>query len=514
VFLIKAEIVDPEDTLLGSQALVASRVISSMREIGILYIKPTSDRNPSWLSFFDGALRGVPDVHNASAAAVFLLRSRGRIFALTFGYGRSLLKPGTWEEDFGLRVTLNAVDPQRIRSIDRVKFDAISQHSQIQASRYANILEFGLDVEQDLLRAVTGKPRDVTLASQLTGKDALKVDASLDLSSLPELLSRFWDIFNETTYRDHFQWVDQVGEIRDSAQLDQLNAQLIEKINRLEFEGLWLAIPDRVDWEGIAGFRYRRSAQGSIYPDIHFRSFLEEQGEGFVATIDILRNRKRVYLVSYESDAIVTTWPLYRCIYCEINSGDRTFLLNNGKWYRVRSDFLELVNSSFTETLRNDLGFPEFSHESETAYNRSVAESQPEDFFLMDQNFITPVGRDRIEFCDLYSRSKQIIHVKKYRGSATLSHLFAQGVVSGELFCALSDFRESVNQYLSEPFRVANSTARPASDEFEVVFGIISKSRAPLTLPFFSRVNLRNAAQRLTAFGYKVSVAKIQDATP
>ncbi len=190
IFLIKAEIANPEDALLGPEALVASRVISSLREIGILYIKPTSDRNPSWLSFFDGALRGVPDIHNASAAAVFLLRSRGRIFALTFGYGRSLLKPGTWEEDFGLRVTLNAVDPQRIRSIDRVKFDAISQHSQIQASRYANILEFGLDVEQDLLRAVTGKPRDITLASQLTGKDALKVDASLDLSSLPDLLSR------------------------------------------------------------------------------------------------------------------------------------------------------------------------------------------------------------------------------------------------------------------------------------------------------------------------------------
>ena len=127
---------------------------------------------------------------------------------MSFGYGKSLLRPGTWEEDFGLRVTLNAVDPSRIRSIDRVKFDAISQHSQIQASREANIIEFGLDVEQDILRAVTGKPRDAALATQLTGKDALKADVRLVLSDIPSYLVRLGEIFVQNTYKEHFSWVD------------------------------------------------------------------------------------------------------------------------------------------------------------------------------------------------------------------------------------------------------------------------------------------------------------------
>src|SRR2546425_782967 len=126
---------------------------------------------PCSLSLFEGALDlNAADLHNASSAAVLIVTVSEKTFVLTFGYGRSLLRPGVWEEDFGLRVTLNAVDPLRIRSVDRFKFDAISQHSQIQASRDANIVEFGLDVEQDLLRAVTGKPRDPTLANQLTGK--------------------------------------------------------------------------------------------------------------------------------------------------------------------------------------------------------------------------------------------------------------------------------------------------------------------------------------------------------
>ncbi len=41
-------------------------------------------------------------------------------------------------------------------------------------------------------------------------------------------------------------------------------------------------------------------------------------------------------------------------------------------------------------------------------------------------------GYSRIEFCDLFSKSKQMIHVKRYGGSSVLSHLFNQGLVSGE----------------------------------------------------------------------------------
>src|SRR5258705_2508293 len=72
-----------------------------------------------------------------------------RTFACAFGYGRTLLNPGTFEEHFGLKVTLNCVDPSKVHSIDRTTLDTISRHSQIQASHLAPIGKFGLDVEQD-----------------------------------------------------------------------------------------------------------------------------------------------------------------------------------------------------------------------------------------------------------------------------------------------------------------------------------------------------------------------------
>jgi uncharacterized protein (TIGR04141 family) len=50
-----------------------------------------------------------------------------------------------------------------------------------------------------------------------------------------------------------------------------------------------------------------------------------------------------------------------------------------------------------------------------------------------------------IEFCDLYSAAKQIIHVQRYGASSTLSHLFSKGLVSGTLFARDADFRRHVD---------------------------------------------------------------------
>ena len=44
---------------------------------------------------------------------------------------------------------------------------------------------------------------------------------------------------------------------------------------------------------------------------------------------------------------------------------------------------------------------------------------------------------------------------------------------------------------------------------FEVVYAIVSQSQKDLWLPFFSRVNLRQASKELGRLGFRVSLAKI-----
>lgn len=125
----------------------------------------------------------------------------------------------------------------------------------------------------------------------------------------------------------------------------------------------------------------------------------------------------------------------------------------------------------------------------------------------MDRNLTYHGGS--IEFCDLFSREKELIHVKQYGGSATLSHLFYQGVVSAEFFQMDSKYRKLIKQKLPAPFQKLVSEARPKPQEYHVVYAVISASDKEFTMPFFSRVGIRHAIRRLEGFGYGVSLAKI-----
>jgi len=153
---------------------------------------------------------------------------------------------------------------------------------------------------------------------------------------------------------------------------------------------------------------------------------------------------------------------------------------------------------------------PDYKDKSEGEYNIRVAAENADDFALMDDVHIQCGGQyDKVEFCDLFGKSKTIVHVKRYAGaSAPLSHLFAQAVVSGSLFRRDPQFRADVNELLPEPFRPVIDEPQP--EQYEIVIAVVSKSQRALVLPFFSRINLTNARTRLLDLGYRVSLKKIQ----
>jgi uncharacterized protein (TIGR04141 family) len=87
--------------------------------------------------------------------------------------------------------------------------------------------------------------------------------------------------------------------------------------------------------------------------------------------------------------------------------------------------------------------------------------------------------------------------------------LFAQGLNSGQLFQLDQGFRQAVDPHLPPGFQGRFIENRPADKELQVIFAIVSKSLKPLNLPFFAKLSLRHAAQRLEIYGYRVALAKI-----
>lgn len=492
--------------------LAKCRVKVNRRALGVLYVKPSHETVPEWLSFLDLTVDDLSArLVNASTAAVLLVRASKRLFALTFGHGRTLLQPDVVEENFGLRITLNSVDPNKIRTVDRLTFDAISQHTRIQASREASIGEFGLDVEQDLLRAVTGRPTNSSLGTRLTGKDALHANAPVTLSTLRKLLSLYLEESEKQTYKENFPWVDQLNEVGNKQLQAQLDTILLSHIQNAEYDRLWLSVPDIIDWSSLTGFKYHDSSRAPLHDDLHIKDFVDELRD--ITTLDVaaLKRAHFVHAIDANTNTTVERWPVYRCLYTELQHRNQTYFLNGGKWYRVEQDFLTRVNQSIANIGDEGVTLPAFHDNSEGEYNDRIA-AQDTHFALMDKRLIQSRGiANRVEFCDLYADDKKMIHVKRYAASAPLSHLFAQGLVSGELFARDEEFRQAVTNELPTHFRATISNPRP--QEYAVVYGVISKSQRPLELPFFSRINLRNAHRRLTGLGYRVGLTKIPTAT-
>jgi uncharacterized protein (TIGR04141 family) len=103
-----------------------------------------------------------------------------RWFAISFGGGYQKLEPGAIEHDFGLRVVINTVDHNKLRSADVRTPDDNSTTTRTQASRHSSQEVFEIDPERDLVRGLEGAPCDPGLRRvRIFGqRDKLKADRS------------------------------------------------------------------------------------------------------------------------------------------------------------------------------------------------------------------------------------------------------------------------------------------------------------------------------------------------
>ena len=476
--------------------------------LGTLYVRNMQEHPPSWVELFadltDDSLLGFV----RSTSALYITEAGGRLFALAFGHGRHILKPGAFEERFGLLVVINTLESDQLRSIDKRTFDTVDQNVRAQVSQRSPATEFGVDIEKDLIRGITGQPSDPALGVRMTGSDSLVVSVDTTIPTLGGLLESYLKAFESDAYLDGFAWIDQIHQVGDKTPLkEELDEKLLERMAEAQASGghangLWLAIPDVVDYAGIHRFRFTGSS--NTHNDLHLPGFIRALDEGAEISVDLLK-KKQAFAVDVDGHEVGDKWPVYRCIHFEVEMEEKTYLLAAGKWFCIRKAFTDEVNDFYESVPLHDLGWVEYEHESEGAYNKAVAESSNGAYALMDAVDI-PVGglRDKIEFCDLYSKTGQLIHVKRYGASSLLGHLFNQGLVSGEHLRSDEKFLIELNKKLPNThlLGIEDSIPRSVSD-FTIVFAIISEWQGPdLHIPFFAKVAFKNVCTRLRSLGF------------
>lgn len=476
-----------------------------------LYIKQDFEPSiPEWATFFFSA---KPDLdtnvfgRNSSAGAILVIDYKDERFVIPFGTGHHLINDNYIVKEFGLKITLNTISHNKIRSLDKGNYNETNLLTRSQSTKEVNMENLKVDSELDILTTLTGMCTEELLGDKVTGRDALVIMPDISFNEITELLDKIIEVYRRPLPNE-FEWVNNIKPA-DDEDVGILDLLLVGVINSGDYMDIVLGEPEIVDWERQKGYCFERRYKSPIYPVIALEHFIEYcRTKDMDITLDVIKNKK-IHTLN-EQNEVINSWSIYRCLYAEIKNDERSYILRNGVWYCADGDFLTSIDNAINniKVYEDCASLPVYSFEREEDYIQGLCDKD-ESFTLMDQKFIYHGGgHSKVEFCDVIKDDSTFIHIKYYTGSQSMSHLFSQGYISAELFVGDDDFRIKLNDKLPERLRV-NPILRPNTYNYKIVFAIASRHELPKNLPVFSKINLKNFHRQLTNLGYNVRICRI-----
>lgn len=508
----------PFDDYLSSEEKLIKIELSKEHDIeGFLYVKEQQEKRPRWTDLADELAGTILNkISNKSSSAVLLFRLKERVVALTFGYGRFILKSSLFEQDFGLKTALNTLDHQSLRGVDLHTLEDQPIQKKSQASRESEASVFGIDIFKDILRSVTGSPRKDINYRNITGGDAMySFGTELHAADLPSIAQELINFYEKDLYKAEFSWVDNVRKIKEPKEIESLDNSLILELKKAEPE-ITINIPEIMNWDSVEGFSFTRTKK-DISPTIDKEKYFKNLDKKSL-TIDSLK-RDRVFVTDIDKEE--KNYKVYSCIYFELNDEDTRHILFSGTWYQVENSFINIIDTALNEIEIADIQFPtiEFWYEGkktkiETEGDYNIRTAKVLGYHLLDKKLVKcSKTTSPIELCDLLTPEKQFIHAKhKKGGSAGLSHLFAQGAVAAEVMLSDKSFRKAARNVIRKIDKNAANIIpieNLNSKNYEIVFLVLGDKSENVKekLPFFSKVNLFRAYENLSQRGFTVKIA-------
>jgi uncharacterized protein (TIGR04141 family) len=484
-----------------------------------LFLLDGQPRAPWWKSYF-----GVQQVlRQVSKSALLFLPVGDRCFALSFGHAYTNLRDESFEYDFGLRVTLNCVDPAQLKSTDTLDPGAaLRRRTQVPVG--SDLTYFDFDSNSAMLKSLTGKvlPEHFDLFKNVTGSSSLSIRSTVEADGLPALCQRLLGLYQSDGYRTTFPDIENIVPVKDPVTIERLRAKLIEGI-RAKSDSLYLTIPDMIDSRSHG---YLASFFGLgvslAHEDIFITKYYEYM-EAHSKALDELEYDQlssQGIILSDEEGNAKANYALVNCLIFDtaLDNQTQTFHLAEGKWYRVENSYIAKL-TAVLDPLWVAIPLPHFAHESEGHYTEAVADGDAA-FICLDKANISPAGQTQIEPCDLYSVDGDTAvfhHIKRSTVSAQLSHLFNQG----ENAIAILKLEETCLQNLRELISVRSEEAAQAGllapldgQRYRVVFGIVTHKDRMLkseNLPLFSRISLMRVARSLRLMNTDCQYGFIED---
>ena len=465
---------------------------------------------PKWLDFIAPYcdLKNSNAIRNTVNSFLLLVKTKDRIFAVTTGFGFTAIKREKLERDFGLKVTLNAIDPGKIKNIDVRNIDLVTRQRRTLLNHDSPVAEFDLDIDEDVVSLVGGTPKDDKIGKRIFGSDSLSLTADVTFKELGSKCRELLNLYQKNTYKKAFDFIDQIKPIRDKALIAELDAKLKKAVDDRDASKFTVAYPE-IEWEQVEKFKISYGAKKEEVEEVTLQSIFDFLAKNSVTDVELAR--LKIVGLDGEDNAVTRRSEFHDYAVFETCHKSRTFILSLSKWFAVEKNYLKQVDESIKNI--DEISYRGYlplikKGESEEVYNQGAARAMG--YTCLDrQNFTVPDGRSKIEVCDLFTSDLDMICVKKETKSATLSHLFSQGSVSATLFNDYIDYREYLHRQLPTPKPF--DPAKVDNRDFRIVYAVTTDSTKDLvnTLPFFSKINLRNHRRTIERLGFKLALCKV-----
>lgn len=520
IYLLK-EGFGPTNALKDDHRLEEGVEANELPEGAVLYVLNNQPHDPWWKAYF-GVRKSLKQV---TKGALVFLPVGDRWFALSFGFVFHNLKDESYEYDFGIRVTLNSLDPNKLKSTDVLEPGA-ARRQRTQVPIESNLTYFDFDRDSAILKSLTGKVKDEhkDLFRSATGASSLHISSPIAPDGLIELCEKLLELYESEQFKTTFPDIQNITPVRDPERIGRLNGKLLTAF-RDKAENLSFSIPAIIDYHHNAYAAFKGAGASRIYDDVfigRYYEYLEENGKG-LRGIDLDDLKRHTVRLTDEEGNPRQRFPIFKCLIFDttLGSGTEVYHLVEGDWYKVESDYIARLKA-FLDPLYSELPFPAFNHAGEGAYNKAVAAGDDQ-FVCLDKGNIAPAGQTQIEPCDLYTSTgghANFGHIKISTFSAELSHLFNQGTNAIELLKLDGDAVSRLEALITKR-RAGQSTDgffEPLGEQrFRVAFGIIThkdKNRRSDNLPLFSRISLMRSMKTLQIMGVGGSYGFIEDQTP
>ncbi len=470
---------------------------------------------PKWVDMFADSVDPPLNLKRPTYGAVLFLKAGKRHFALTFGSGRHLLAYQSYERNFGLRVALNLVDPDRVRSANsRTFIDSALQVSR-QIAEPSDITGLEVDVQRDLLTRLEGNITRKGLGKRVAGADAARLTRPMEVKQIRSICSGLYKISKETIYKKRYEWIDWIQEVTKPSEEEKLTNEALELLLEGQVNRFDIYPPEMVS-EDVVEYGTKRDTTVMEPTRELLKSTIAHSGASDPESLAYFLKHRYIKALN-EEGAEIKRWSWWDCLYYEHRGVDGTVILDRGMWLRVKRDDAKAIHDYISAITPSKLTLPAAERsELEKHYNERVAVEG--NFRLLDRKLVKPIPSESpIEVCDLFGKNGEMVHVKRRKGgSSGLSHLFGQAFVSAKLLVTAPAYAPAVRELLADWGSAVGDPPKPR--DHPVVLAVILASEGSgegaAALPFFSKVFMRQNVQQLRAMGFKVYFDEIPAPIP